>query len=225
MIYGIDLLKFFSRRCDYCLLCLGSSMRPPPSSSSDDSLYISLTASVQRPFYVLVDQILIANTPNCLHLNEGDIFLVTKYNKIGYWWGISVYDLNVQGWFPSTFVQPYTGDVPPEARSFYSTLIKNTKMIDSPQKMESSSEIAVAPKDRETEFNIVADTGVIFSEYDSTMHVVNRGRTVHAVDHESAVSKEPLYEEEPEFDYEAWEKSKHDERRTNSNSLGKRRKT
>lgn len=201
-------------------------MRPPPSSSVE-SLYISSksTTPVQRPFFVLVDQILIANAPHCLHLNEGDIFLVTKYNKVGYWWGVNVYDLNVQGWFPSTFVQPYTGDVPTEARSLHSTLIENSKKIDSPQNKESSSDIAIAPKDKDTEFNIVADSGVGFSQYDSTMLVVNRGRTIHAVDHESAVSKEPLYEEELEFDYEAWEKSKNEETGTNSNSVGKRRKT
>ena len=196
-------------------------------SYPNNNAYVSNKSAVQRPFYVLVEQTLISNAPNCLDLNQGDIFLVTKYNKVGYWWGVSVYDLNTQGWFPSTFVQPYTGEVPPEASELFSIITRNshTDSMESPSPPVAKEE---ETNDEKKVVNIVSNSdNTQFSEYQSTMLIVNRGRTVHALDQHATSQIEQAYEKEPEdaFDYESWAASKLEERQFMSDSKHKRRKT
>ena len=182
----------------------------------DTPFVTASTYGVNRPFYVLVDQTLSANDPNCLSLGEGDIFLVTKYNKVGYWWGVSVYDLTVQGWFPSTFVQPYTGEVPNEASRLFSSITWEVSQK-APIKEGGLDSQSVEPN-----INIVTTDTAKFAEYESTMALVTQGRTTRVVDQQDKNQSGESSETELGFDYESWSKSKLENR--NFTSADKRRK-
>lgn len=172
-------------------------------------------SAVIRPFYVVVDQVMISSGHHCLDLNEGDIFIVTRYNKVGYWWGVSVYDLDRQGWFPSALVQPYTGDVPDEAAALVARIKQNAE-----QDIVSAEQ---PQKDDKREFNIVTDDGR-FEEYGVTAAVVRKGRRVHVTDDLEAGYNEGETNEEEDFDYESWSKAKLEERAKNSSSGSKKRR-
>lgn len=182
------------------------------------SPFVTAQSAVERPFYVLVDQQLMANGEACLELCEGDIFLVTKYNKVGYWWGVSVYDLERQGWFPSTFVQPYTGEVPAEAEVFRSTIKGNGKKIETHATAVQDEPKPEVPK----QFNIVEEDITQFSEYDSTIAISKRGRVADA---QHAIDEASFGDEEQDFDYETWADAKNAEKHALSESgKHKRRK-
>lgn len=172
-------------------------------------------SAVIRPFYVVVDQVMISSGQNCLDLNEGDIFIVTRYNKVGYWWGISAYDLDRQGWFPSAFVQPYTGEVPDAAAELVAKM-----------KHHAEQDIVVAQKqqkDNKQELNIVTDDGR-FEEYCVTAAVVRKGRRIHVTDDLEAGYDPGEKDEEEDFDYESWSQAKLEEQARHSSSDSKRRK-
>lgn len=162
---------------------------------------VTSESSALRPFLVVVSEPLIGNGESCLDLSDGDIFLTTHYNKVGYWWGVSVYDLNRQGWFPSTFVQPYTGEVPPEASELRETLQKNyaNQVASIPQEAVLGSE-ASQPK---PEFNIVPNDSGTYVEYDATTAVVRRGRRKHIGE-----GPDEDDEDQEDFPYEQWAESK-----------------
>lgn len=140
---------------------------------------------IQRPFYVVVSQPFLSNAPNVLDLHDGDIFICTFYNKVGHWWGISVYDLQRQGWFPSTLVQPYAGDVPDDAAIFVEK-IKST---------------AVTNEEKIPDYNIVTDDDHKYTEYEVSGAVQRVGRRTR-------IGENPLASDEPDddvdFDYETW---------------------
>ena len=139
-----------------------------------------------------------------MDLNEGDIFLTTHYNKIGYWWGVSVYDLDRQGWFPSIFVQPYTGEVPEEATKLESTLKANFTQSHVITEMPfNSTNIANSDEQPTLEYNIVTNDASKYKEYDVTTMVVNKGRRLQVG--EKADDDEL---EQEDFDYEQWAKTK-----------------
>lgn len=172
-----------------------------------ESPFVTENSFVQRPFFVLVDQILMSNDPSCLDLNEGDIFLVTKYNKVGYWWGVSIYDLNRQGWFPSTFVQPYTGEVTEEAQELLSKIKTPLDQKTRPQPSTGSKEQKCEP----VKFNLVTQDVYPFQEYESTVAIGKRGREIVAAD--GTYQPQPEVESDIEFDYETWADAKNESRR------------
>jgi hypothetical protein len=149
------------------------------SESSQGHPFVTANSKCKRPFYVVVEQIMQSNDASCLDLNAGDIFLVTRYNKIGYWWGVSVYDLNRQGWLPSTFTQPYEGEVPEDASKLRESLTAENK----PDTTKSEPIAACEPKS----INIVTDDVFPFKEYDSKMVVAKRGREVVFQDSERLI--------------------------------------
>ena len=173
----------------------------------NESPFVTSSSSVVRPFYVVVDQIFLSNESSCLDLNDGDIFIVTKYNKVGYWWGVSVYDLNRQGWFPSTFVQPYTGEVPEEASEFVKLIKSNTST-----KTKQGSESVDDKTESKKVINVVTQDVYPFQEYDSTMTVTKRGRETITVSDEGIIPVSPV-ENELDFDYETWAESKNEKRK------------
>ena len=174
------------------------------------SPFVTSSSTVTRPFYVVVDQIFLSNDASSLDLNDGDIFIVTRYNKVGYWWGVSVYDLDRQGWFPSTFVQPYTGQVPQEASEFVQRIRSNKPHSDSlpVQEVRNSSSETV-----EKEYNIVTEDVYPFQEYGPTVAIAKRGREVAVADSKSATT-EPILSEDSdiEFDYATWADQKNEKR-------------
>lgn len=167
-----------------------------------ESPFVTDKSFVERPFFVLVDQILISNDASCLDLNEGDIFLVTKYNKVGYWWGISIYDLNRQGWFPSTFVQPYTGEITEEAQEFLEKITTPLVEREKVQPVLGTSETA----HQAGQFNIVTQDVYPFQEYESHVAIVKRGRELVSAD--SSHAPQPAVDSDIEFDYDAWADAK-----------------
>lgn len=186
-------------------------------TEEEGSPFVTSNSAVERPFYVLVEQQLLASGEACLELCEGDIFLVTKYNKVGYWWGVSVYDLDRQGWFPSTFVQPYTGEVPEEATQLFEAIKRNCN-----QPSEDRNEIhEQQPQVKDIEYNIVTDDLTRFVEYESTMMLSKRGRATQALD---SVLPTNQVDDEDEFDYESWADAKNLAKQTNSHSVASKRR-
>ena len=167
------------------------------------------TATVSRSFYVVANEPFIASGKGdyCLDLFAGDIFLITSYNKIGYWWGVSVYDLDRQGWIPSSLVQPYTGEVPEEAselkRKLEENFAKNMKAddVEQPKPVSVSHEAGSEPVG---EFNIVTDDSYKFQEYESVAVISRDGKKTFVGDSERPID---IIEKE-DFDYEAWAESK-----------------
>jgi hypothetical protein len=185
-----------------------------------ESPFITSKSFVIRPFYVVVDQVLQSHDASCLDLNEGDIFLVTRYNKIGYWWGVSVYDSERQGWFPSTFTQPYTGEVPEEIESLCLKIRTNPAKEDI-QDIE-SDEVS-SKEEPQKEYNIVTQDVFPFQEYQSSLVVSKRGRDVRPAD--QGIIPPPDDEEDTEeitFDYDTWADAKNE---TVKKVEAKRRKT
>jgi hypothetical protein len=155
--------------------------------------YVTEDSKIIRPFYVVVSQPFASNTVNVLDLQEGDIFICTMYNKIGHWWGVSVYDLQRQGWFPSTLVQPYAGEVPEEASDF---LMKITHKVDQGGVDESDKkEISETPV-----YNIVSDDAHKYQEYEVSAAMQRVGRNTRLG--EQALDDDPT--EREDFDYETW---------------------
>ncbi len=181
------------------------------SSAKRESRFVNqMTRGIVRPFYVLVDQVLLSNDPSCLDLNEGDIFLVTTYNKVGYWWGVSVYDLTRQGWFPSTFCQPYTGEVPQEAEEFRTTISREPgDNVEEPM----SAPPVEPPIKEPVQYNIVTEDAYPFQEYVATVAVTKRGREVTSSEETSV---EAIYnvDSDLEFDVSAWQEAKNVARRS-----------
>ena len=177
------------------------------------SNFVTAGSRVERPFYVIVSQNMIGNGDTCLDLTEGDIFICTYYNKIGYWWGVSVYDLQRQGWFPSTFVQPYTGEVPEEAAGFVTQL----QMDRVDDLIASNRDVTdVEAGNPQKDFNIVTDDSHKYQEYEVTGTFSRRGRRTNLTDQpeeEDRIEKE-------DFDYDAWA-----EARNASNSLDSSKKS
>jgi len=130
---------------------------------------------------------------------DGDIFLVTSYNKVGYWWGVSVYDLQRQGWFPSSFVQPYTGEVPDEARQF----CEHIKAQDDHVAQTSHIDGVDASKQK-IEYNIIANDDHKYQEYESVGVMSRTGRKITVG--ETGIEEDVM--EKEDFDYDAWAKSK-----------------
>ena len=183
-----------------------------------ESPFVTTKSAVLRPFYVLVEQQLLSNDESSLDLNEGDIFLVTKYNKVGYWWGVSVYDLDRQGWFPSTFVQPYTGEVPEDASELCSQIKLN---CETPPEEPEPVHAAPIPEQR-AEFNIVQEDSSSFLQYESTVAISKRGRLVQAAGPDSDQAQP---NEDDDFDYDTWADEKNAQKLANSTAdRHKRRK-
>jgi hypothetical protein len=163
------------------------------------------TANVPRSFYVVAnDNFLASGGDHCIDLFAGDIFLITSYNKVGYWWGVSVYDLDRQGWIPSSLVQPYTGEVPDEASALKRRLAENYSEISEQKVRESATEIEPRSTSDSKEFNIVTDDSHKYQEYDSVAVISREGKRVVVGDTERQVD---VIEHE-DFDYEAWAESK-----------------
>jgi len=59
-----------------------------------------------------------------LDLVEGDVLIVTEWNKVGWWWGVSAFDPTRSGWFKSTLTQPFTGELPDAGRGVIEDLAK-----------------------------------------------------------------------------------------------------
>ena len=177
---------------------------------SRGSRYVTVrTDSVPRSFYVVANQPFMASDKgdHCIDLLEGDIFLITYFNKLGYWWGVSVYDLDRQGWIPSSLVQPYTGEVPDEAISLREKLADNYKSKkDTKGDEKKGVETVVANPESVTEFNIVNNDSSQFEEYESVAFVSREGRKVLVGDSDRA--RDRIDEGEEDFDYEAWAESK-----------------
>lgn len=168
-----------------------------------ESPFITSKSFVIRPFYVVVDQVLQSHDASCLDLNEGDIFLVTRYNKIGYWWGVSVYDVERQGWFPSTFTQPYTGEVPEEIESLCVKITTTNPVNTKEEDIEHIKSDDVSEEELQKEYNIVTKDVFPFQEYESSVLVSKRGRDVRPADQ----GIPPANEEDAEeitFDYDTW---------------------
>jgi hypothetical protein len=137
-------------------------------------------------------------------LFAGDIFLITSYNKVGYWWGVSVYDLDRQGWIPSSLVQPFTGEVPSEASDLKTKLGENF-VSKKDNEIPNISQVSVEPsKSSSTEFNIVSDDPHKFQEYESVAVISREGKKTFIGDSGRPVD---LVEKE-DFDYETWADSK-----------------
>ena len=176
---------------------------------SRGSRYVTVrTDSVPRSFYVVANQPFMASDKgdHCINLFEGDIFLITYFNKLGYWWGVSVYDLDRQGWIPSSLVQPYTGEVPDEATILKEKLAENYRSKNDSKGDEKGIETVVANPESVTEFNIVNNDSSQFEEYESVAFVSREGRKVLVGDSDRA--RDRIDEGEEDFDYEAWAESK-----------------
>lgn len=176
---------------------------------------VTSESSSLNPFYVVVSEPMMGNGENCLDLNEGDIFLTTRYNKVGYWWGVSVYDLNNQGWFPSTFVQPYTGEVPEEASELAAQLRANYAKESTPvaQVEQEVTEDESHSKISSLKYNIVTNDSHKYQEYDVKTAVANIGKHLH-------IGNVPVEEEieKEDFDYEKWAESKRESAETSKRS-------
>ena len=160
--------------------------------------YVTAASRCDGAFYVIVTQCMMVGNGdgNCLDLNEGDIFICTYFNKIGYWWGVSVYDLQRQGWFPSTFVQPYTGEVTEEAAD----LVKQLTRITEPSVQAQGEEAGVDEAQPEKKFNIVIDDSHKYQEYELTGAIERKGRRLNVTDQPDTGDRI----ENEDFDYEAW---------------------
>jgi hypothetical protein len=162
--------------------------------------------NVSRSFYIVVnDNFLASGGDHCVDLFAGDIFLITSFNKIGYWWGVSVYDLDRQGWIPSSLVQPYTGEVPEEASELKRRLAHNFNQVDASKVSKSEDK---EPSSRTSsslgEFNIVTDDANKYQEYDSVAVISREGKRVIVGDSDQPVD---VFDKE-DFDYETWAESK-----------------
>lgn len=155
-----------------------------------ESHYVTEESKIVRPFYVIVSQPFMSNTQNVLDLHDGDIFICTFYNKVGHWWGVSVYDLQRQGWFPSTLVQPYAGEVPEEAAEFLSKI--KVEGIKGEEPAEEKTDIV---------FNIVKDDDDKYQEYEVSGVVQRVGRRTR-IGEQVRTTDDPS--EEVDFDYETW---------------------
>jgi len=72
--------------------------------------------SVPKYFTVIAWQSELATREHYLDLLEGDVLIVTRWNKQGWWWGVSAFDPSRSGWFKSTLTQPFIGELPAEAQ-------------------------------------------------------------------------------------------------------------
>ncbi len=152
---------------------------------------VTQETKVKRPFYVVVSQPFMSNAQNVLDLHEGDIFICTFYNKVGHWWGVSVYDLQRQGWFPSTLVQPYAGEVPQEATDFFERI----QLVEQDEASKETSE------EQPPVYNIVTDDADKYKEYEVSGIVQRVGRTTRIG--EKSLNSDDLAEE-VDFDYDTW---------------------
>lgn len=73
-------------------------------------------------FTVIVDQSELATREHHLDMVAGDVLIVTHWNKVGWWWGVSAFDSAHSGWFKSSLTQPYTGELPEGAQSIIDEL-------------------------------------------------------------------------------------------------------
>ena len=181
--------------------------------STRGSHVVTPDSAVARPFYVVVDQTTMSSGENCLDLNSGDIFLVTKFNKIGYWWGVCVYDLNRQGWFPSTFVQPYSGEVPEEASELCARLKANVASV------PEAEPVGMSETKEPVKFNIVTADDGKFEEYEVKASITKTGRRTNVTEGAGQVAERS--DDEEAFDYDSWAESK----QLHSIHDSKRRKT
>jgi hypothetical protein len=164
------------------------------------------TSNVSRSFYVVANEPFLASGKgdHCLDLFAGDIFLITSYNKVGYWWGVSVYDLDRQGWIPSSLVQPYTGEVPSEASDLKTKLSENFVSKEDNEILKIPQACVEPSNSSSAEYNIIADDSHKFQEYESVAVISREGKKTFIGDSERPVD---LVEKE-DFDYEAWADSK-----------------
>ena len=95
-------------------------------------------------FTVIVDQSELSTQEHHLDMVAGDVLIVTHWNKLGWWWGVSAFDSSHSGWFKSSLTQPYTGELPEGAQSIIDELVSLERKIPAVPAQSSGEEVGAS---------------------------------------------------------------------------------